>query len=276
MIGLLTEISNRIASRWIVSVLLPGALLLLLGGCGIVLGHAQALDLDALVTAVERAVSRRRGQPVRWVVEVALAVGSAGLLGVTARGLGTLLQRFWLRERHLLPARLGLRQRRWSRYQRSLATARRHGIESVRAYLPHRPTWMGDRLRLVEARIQAQYRISATLVWPRVWLLTGDEVHAPVGNARGRFDAAAVLGGWSVLYLLLGAGWWPGAVIGGALMFVAVRRARVALDELALLVESAIDLHWRDLASALGVPVAGGTPSPEEAALIDDRLHKGG
>ena len=273
MTGLLTEAGKRIATRWLRSVLLPGLLLVAVAGCAAVLGHRHALDIDALIAAAERTATARRPRPVRLVVEIILALVLAGLLGVTARGAGRLVQRFWLRERHLLPAVAGSR---WSRRNRALAAARRRGIEPVRAYVPRRPTWMGDRVSLIEARVRAQYRFSATLVWPRIWLLTPEPVHAPIGNARTRFDEAGVLAGWAALYLLVGAFWWPAALAGLVIALTAVWRARVALDEFGTLVESAIDLHWRALAEALGITIAGQEISAAEAASIEDRLHKGG
>jgi hypothetical protein len=267
VIGFATEVSKRIATHWLTAVLLPGLLLVAVAASASVLGHAHALDLGAL----DRAVAHWPGEPKRWVVRLALAAALAGVLGVTARGTGRLVQRFWLRERQLvrfLPDA-------WSRHHRALAAARRQGIEPVRAYLPQRPTWMGDRLRLVEARVRAQYRFSAAVVWPRLWLLTPDEVHAPLRATRSRFDEACVLAGWALLYVVLGVFWWPAALIGVVTGVVAWRRARSALDEFATLVEAAIDVHWRTLAAALGIGVAGETITAAEAALIQDGLQKG-
>jgi hypothetical protein len=275
MIGLLTEVGKRIATRWFTEVLLPGLLLVAVIGCALALGHGQALDSDALVAAAERMWARLRGHPVRWVVELALAVAAAGLIGVAARGIGRLVQRFWLRERHVLPQWVQFRLRRWSRHQRALTAASRHGVEPVRAYLPQRPTWMSDRLRLIEARIRGQYWFSSTLAWPRIWLLTSEEVHAPVRHARARFDEACILAGWAVPYFLVGLYWWPAGLIGLTTTLVAWRRARLALDEFATLVESTIDIHWRTLVTALGVTITGDALTVGEAALIEDRLHKG-
>jgi hypothetical protein len=273
MTGLLTEVGKRITTRWFNSVLLPGLLLVGVAGCAAVLGHRNALNIDALTAAAQRTADSGRSRPVPFGVEVALALAAAGLLGVAARGTGRLVQRFWLRERRFLP---GLVRSRWSRRSRELAAARRRGIDPVRAYLTQRPTWMGDRARLIEARVRAQYRFGAALVWPRIWLLTPDHVRAPIGNARTRFDDAGVLAGWAALYVLVGVWWWPAALAGLVTGLTAVRRARVALDEFGALVESAIDLHWRALAAALGIAIAGQEISEAEAALIEDRLHKGG
>jgi hypothetical protein len=269
MTGVLTEVGKRIATRWITEVLLPGALLAAVLWCAVVLGHRHALDLDALVAAAERRVAGLR--PIGWVVRGALAAAAAGVLGVTARGTGRLVQRFWLRERHLLPRWSG----RWSRRRREEERARRAGVEPVRAYLPRRPTWMADRLRLVEARVRAEYRVSAALVWPRIWLLTTEEFHASIRHSRARFDEACVLAGWAVLYAVPAAFWWPAAVVGVVTGLVAWRRARASLDEFAGLVESAVDLHLRPLAEALGLPITGDTITATEAARLDDRLRKG-
>ena len=69
--------------------------------------------------------------------------------------------------------------------------------------------------------------------------------------------------------------WWPAALMGVVTGVVAWRRARSALDEFATLVEAAIDVHWRTLAAALGVTVAGEAITAAEAALIQDGLQKG-
>ncbi|GAA4662687.1 MULTISPECIES: hypothetical protein [Amycolatopsis] len=264
MVSFLTEAGKRVAARWFTQILLPGLLLAAIAVSGWVLGHAHAFDVDRLASAAERGAGRKQ---VRLAVEVAVVVVGAGVAGTLARGLGTAVRRFWLRERALLAPRL--------RRARAVEAAKKRGAEPVAAYLPARPTWLSDRLRLVEVRVRAQYWFSAALAWPRIWLLTSEEFHAPVRNARARFDDACALAGWAVLYLVVGVFWWPAVVVAVVAFVVAWRRARVSLEEFATLVEAAIDVRWRDLAEALGIAVQGESPTPAEGALIDDRLRKG-
>ena len=274
MIGVLTEVGRRINGRWLTAVLLPGLLLVAVAAVAVALGHARALDVDHLAATTERAGRDLAASPGRLVVAVAAALVAAGLAGTAAPGLGRLAQRWWLRER-FLTGELFTRAR-WSRRSRALAAAHRSGVPVVAAYLPQRPTWLGDRTRLVEVRVRAQYHVSAALVWPRLWLLLDEDTRGPIADARTRYGEAVALVGWAVPYLLLGVRWWPALLVGAGMLLTAWRRLRDTLAELAELVESAIDLRLRDLAEALGHPVAGPELSAAEGRALDDRLGKAG
>ncbi|GAA2216737.1 hypothetical protein ACFY2R_15735 [Micromonospora olivasterospora] len=272
MIGLLTEVGKRVSGRWLTAVLLPGVLLVAVGAVAVALGHARPFDLDQLAATAERVGRDLAASPARLVVVGSVVLVGAGLAGTAARGLGWLAQRWWLREWFLtrgLVTRSG-----WSRRSRAIAAARRAGVPTVAAYLPQRPTWLGDRVRLVEARVRAQYHVSAALVWPRLWLLLDEDARQPVTDARTRYGEAVALVGWSILYLALGLRWWPALLVGAGMLLTAWRRLRDTLAELAELIESAIDLRLRDLAAALGLPPAGAEVSEAEGRALDDRLGK--
>ncbi|MEO3778411.1 hypothetical protein ABGB16_16475 [Micromonospora sp. B11E3] len=274
MIGLLTEVGKRVSGRWMTAVLLPGVLLVAVGAVAVALGHTRPFDLEHLAAAAERAGRDLAARPGRLVVVVSAVGVGAGLAGTAARGLGLLAQWWWLREWFLTG---GLITRsRWSRRSRTLAAARRAGTPTVAAYLPQRPTWLGDRVRLVEARVRAQYHVSAALVWPRLWLLLDADARQPVTDARTRYGEAVALVGWGCLYLALGLRWWPALLVGAGVLLTAWRRLRDTLAELAELIESAIDLRLRDLAAALGLPLAGAEVSASEGRALDDRLGKSG
>ncbi|MFG1953410.1 hypothetical protein [Micromonospora sp. NPDC048830] len=274
MIGLLTEVGKRVSGRWMTAVLLPGVLLVAVGAVAVALGHTRPFDLEHLAAAAERAGRDLAARPGRLVVVVSAVGVGAGLAGTAARGLGLLAQWWWLREWFLTG---GLITRsRWSRRSRTLAAARRTGTPTVAAYLPQRPTWLGDRARLVEARVRAQYHVSAALVWPRLWLLLDEDARQPVTDARTRYGEAVALVGWGLLYLALGLRWWPALLVGAGVLLTAWRRLRDTLGELAELIESAIDLRLRDLAAALGLPLAGAEVSASEGRALDDRLGKSG
>ncbi|MEV7427560.1 MULTISPECIES: hypothetical protein [unclassified Streptomyces] len=278
MIGFLTEATKRIADRWFTELLLPGCLLLAVLGCALRLGHAHALDAEHLVTGIDHLVRQWRHEFVRAVVDVLLLVAAACVLGLAAQGCGWATGRCWLRSRRLIPLP-GLRRavRRFvpSRRDRAERAARRAGVVPVADYLPQRPTWMSDRVRLIEARVRAQHWISVTLAWPRVWLLADETARAPVQSASRRFGGAVVLAGWAECYALVGLLWWPALAIGGAAYAVALYRARVRLEEFATLVESLVDVRVRALCESLGVALSSGRITSAEGALVDDILHKG-
>ncbi|MFE0647074.1 hypothetical protein ACFVZH_00600 [Streptomyces sp. NPDC059534] len=129
--------------------------------------------------------------------------------------------------------------------------ARRNLIALTR---PARPTWMGDRLLSVDARVHRAYRLDLTTAWPRLWLLLPDTAHGEIRSARAALTAAARRAGWGALYVLPALWWWPAALVVAVVWSSAWRQGRLAVHEFAELVESAVDLHGRDLATALGIP----------------------
>jgi hypothetical protein len=148
------------------------------------------------------------------------------------------------------------------------------GTELPRAYLPDRPTWIGDRVRLTETRVTAQYGLRLALIWPPLWQLLDADGRALVQDARDRFERAGTLAGWAVLYAALTALWWPALAVGAALAGYAWWRGRRGAALFADTVEAAVDLHHRRLAEALGHP-ADGPLGRATADAINDQLHKG-
>jgi hypothetical protein len=274
MIGIITEFGKRVSTRWVTAILLPGSLWVIVFGIAVVLGHGSPFDLARLVAETEALGDEFVRHPGRAVVAVVLAVAGAGVAGTVATGLGRLAQRWFLRRRFLTG---GLITRsRWSRRSRALAAARRAGVDPVAAYLPQRPTWLGDRVRLVEARVRAQYHVDARLVWPRLWLLLDEDTRRPISDAHARYADAVSLMGWGLLYLVAGVVWWPALLISATVVVTAWTRLRVTVAELAELIESAIDLRLRDLAEAIGTPFGGNEVKPVEGRALDDRLGKAG
>jgi hypothetical protein len=272
MIGVLTEVGKRVSGRWVTAVLLPGLVFVAVLTAALVLRHGHALDQGRLVGWAGRTGHRLIGEPARLVLAVMLIVAAAGVAGTAAAGLGRLAQRGWMRRRFLTGDRLT--RTRLSRLARARAAADRAGQSPVPAYLPQRPTWMADRVRLVEARVRAQYHVTAALIWPRLWLLLTEDARRPVADARTRYHEAVTLVGWGVLYLLPGLLWWPALIVAGCVLLTAWRRARESLAEWTELVEAAIDLRLRDLAATLGMPISGPAITAAEGRALDDRLGK--
>ncbi|MFE4256266.1 hypothetical protein ACFRU3_43970 [Streptomyces sp. NPDC056910] len=265
--GILSEVGKHVSSRWVTAVLLPGLLLVALTAAGCHLGHGHALDVGELADWVDRLARAAHRRPARAAVAAGLALLAASLAGTVAGELGRAVERWWLRTR---PGHGGRRR------ARALRAAERNGISPVEAYLPQRPTWMSDRVRLIEARVRAQYWFDAATAWPRLWLLVGDEVRRPVVEARMGFAEAVTLAGWSCLYGIAGVFWWPALVTAACVALTSWSRARSGLEEFATLVEGVIDVHHRALADALGVPLGGGGMTEAEGRRIDDILRKGG
>ncbi|MEE4494203.1 hypothetical protein [Streptomyces sp. BE230] len=118
---------------------------------------------------------------------------------------------------------------------------------------PVRPTWMGDRLLAADARVYQAYAIDLTSAWPRLWLLLPDTAHGEIQAARSALTGAARRGAWGLLYVLPALWWWPAALVVAVTWTGAWRQARLAVHEFAELVEATVDLHGRDLATALGI-----------------------
>lgn len=116
-----------------------------------------------------------------------------------------------------------------------------------------RPTWIGDRLRAVDLRVHHAYRVDLEALWPRLWLALPDPARAELADAYAAYRANARLTGWGLMYLLVALWWWPAAVVAAVTLATAWVRARGAAEALADLVEGAVDLYGRDVATALGV-----------------------
>jgi hypothetical protein len=136
-----------------------------------------------------------------------------------------------------------------------------------------RPTWIGDRLRASRVRIERAYGLDLNAAWPRLWFIVPETVRTELGAARDAFTAAARLTAWAVLYLILGIWWWPAVIIAMIAGATAIIRAHQATDNLADLIEAAVDLHSRDLASQLGEQTAGQV-SPVIGRRLTTRMRK--
>lgn len=130
-------------------------------------------------------------------------------------------------------------------------TARLSELEALRNDIalipPARPTWTGDRMRALAERVRQQYGFDLAEAWPRLWLLLPDSSRQPLTESRERLDEALRLGGWAVMYVVLGAVWWPSALAGVWAGLVAWHWSRDRTDAYAELAEAAIDVHVADL-----------------------------
>jgi hypothetical protein len=157
--------------------------------------------------------------------------------------------------------------------RRDALIARRERICTAR---PARPTWIGDCVAAVQARILAEYGLDLAVTWPRLWLTLPDSTKSEVTSIRSALDRACALAGWGLLYFAVGVLWWPCLIIGPITFLTGWHRARSAAGDLAILIESAIDVHGMDLATALSMATADGRLTLEIGRLMTVRFRKGG
>ncbi|MCA2229675.1 hypothetical protein [Nonomuraea aurantiaca] len=296
------ELAKKLAERWVSLLLLPGVLFLATAALGVGLGHAHALDGDLAareVSAFSEGFARKPvGAQVGLLVAVLVATGGVGLLVQAMAGVTRTL---WLGQ---WPwpfggLRSGLVRRRRFRWhallERRRDLTRAHPAETrtagqqeqidqaaarvnrVALAEPGRPTWLGDRIHGAEKVAQDRYGLDLPFVWPRLWLVLPEAARADLMNANTALAAAVAIGSWSWPLAALAVMWWPAALGAGAVGAAGWVRARSAVAELALLVESVVDLHGRTLAVALGVADDGraGPLTVEEGSRVTAVARKG-
>ena len=229
----------------------------------------------ALLSRAERLLDDLRGRPALALLSLLLAVLAGAAAGLAAHAVGAAARVAWL-GRWRGPARAAatrLTARRRGRALRRLAAA---GTALPEPYLPERPTWIADRIRLADARVAAQYGLRLALIWPRLWQLLDTDTRCLVHDARDRFDRAGTLVGWAVLYAGAAVLWWPAAAAGAGLAGYAWWQGRRGAGLFADTVEATVDLHHRRLAETLGHPLGPDQPlGTATADAINDQLHKG-
>jgi hypothetical protein len=136
---------------------------------------------------------------------------------------------------------------------------------------------MGDRIAAVEQIGLNRYGLDLRFGWSRLWLVPPDTVRAELVAANGQFAVTVVTAAWALLYLVLGALWWPASLIALATSLTGWTRARAAITELTDLSEATLDLHGRTLAIALGTapPDSTGPLKPCEGEQITHHVRKG-
>ena len=275
MTALIGELTKRLPDRWLAATLGPGVLWIAVAGFATHLGQARPFSRSAIADTAREAGNLIRDRPAEAVVYGLLAIGSAVIISAVARLIGAGVRALWLGRWRGPMTSLSRILVRWRRNRASVRLAAA-GTRLPADYLPRCPTWIGDRLRLADVRVSAQYGLSLALIWPRLWQLIDIDTRALVQQARARFELAGTLAGWAGCYLVLAAFWWPAAVVAAVLLAVAWWRGRLAAAVFGDAIESTVDLRHRALAEALGYPLEPGTPLPPAVAdAINDQLHKG-
>ncbi len=292
-----SALGGKLAEKWLSLLVLPGALHVAVVAAACTLSHGRAFDLALLRETAERLAARPASSSPGVILLVAAGVlAAASVVGLTVSALGRGVERLWYSDGTGRPAWLltAYRLRRWERADERLrrliksavaeeepatgararaevrrARARRNRIGRVR---PHGPTWIGDGLHAVDQRIRKSYAVDLGVIWPRLWLVVPDQCRAEITTAGDAHAAAARLYGWAVLYLPVGAVWWPVLPVVVVLILVAQIRARSSSANLTDLVGAAVDLYGRDLARQLGVS-GDGPFTRETGTVVDEALR---
>lgn len=278
MAGFFQELAKKLAERWLTLLLVPGVLLLAAVWVGLRLGYTDALNwtrLNAEVTATTAAFARQPGG-TQAVLAAAVLLGATGS-GLVVQALAGVTRNLWLGpwpRPFAFPQRLLItsRRRRWSTRldaRRKLEAAhpratrtedQQEKINTAAARLnrlapvkPGRPTWMGDRMHSVEQISLNRHGLDLSFGWPRLWLLLPDTARTEITSTHNAFAAAVATGTWAWPYLVVAILWWPAALLAVGIGLTAWTRARTAISDLAVLSESALDLHGRLLAISLGI-----------------------
>jgi hypothetical protein len=96
-----------------------------------------------------------------------------------------------------------------------------------------------------------------------------------VQAANTEFQAAAVVTGWGMLYLVVGMWWFPATIAGTCVVGAGWLRGREHAATLSALIEATVDTHLALLLSALNQPLPGSGMTTELADRVNDQLHKG-
>jgi hypothetical protein len=264
--GLLTELSQKLADRWLSTLVLPGLLYSTAAVCAYLLGWRHALDPARLAAGLERDGADLIDKPAAIVVAVVIALLAATTAAIAARGLAGVVHRAYLARG---PLRWLLHRRRRAR----AAVAHRDPRPPVR-YLPRRATPIGDRFRLIGERIDVQYGLDAALVWPRLWLLLPETTRTVVQTAHDQYQGATTLTGWALLYLGLGTIWPPALLAAFITATVGYRRAVTTSAVFADLIEASIDTQQHTIAAMAGISLPHGRLTRAQGLRINDLLNK--
>ena len=285
MTGFLGEIGQKLADRWVALLAVPGLLYLAAVTAAAVLGQAHAVsypDLSRKITAWATSPALKSGGGTALIIAAVLA-GSV-VAGLAAAAGGRFIEIGWTLPGEHAPAKW-LADWRRNRSQQAKAIADNPNSSSAAAAKAmarvdriclveaDRPTWIGDRLRACRVRVERAYGLDLDAAWPRLWLIVPDNVRAELGAARDAFGVAARLTAWAILYLILGAWWWPAVPIALITGATGIIRARQATDNLGDLVEAAVDLHVRGLAVQIGENLTGPL-TPAIGQLLSRQMRK--
>lgn len=125
------------------------------------------------------------------------------------------------------------------------------------------PTALGNILRSAEEHPQVRYGLTASVCWPRLWLVLPEETQTALFGARQQLDGAVRLFLWGVLFVIWTFwAWWAvvAALAAALIAYWAMLQAAVTYADL---LRSAFDLYRFKLYEAVRFPLPE-TPENEE------------
>ncbi len=297
MIGLLTEVGKKLTDKWMSLLVLPGLLYagIVAGGWLLsVRGWSTPAERAALLTSFDTSVAAADKSPGRAIGVLAIVLLLSAVAGFGAQVLGAVARRFWLAQAPfgIVLRPLGpLRRKAWLRLDQRSAGPKTPAVERVRLINrrnaiglaePARPTWMGDRMAALATRVRNAYGLDLATAWPRLRLSLPDQARTDASAASDGFGRASVQAGWGLLYAIAGlvfalngwGWWWVLGAIGIGTLLVGWWRGRVAVEELATVVESIVDVHAGQLAAQLG-EAAATVLTQRQGELLNERYRKG-
>ncbi|WP_367139035.1 MULTISPECIES: hypothetical protein [Streptomyces] len=268
--GFLTHLAEKLAEKWLSLLVLPGLLFLAVASSAHLLDQGAPFDHRPLTAALRHAAPRLHDPAFAVLASAGVLLAAAGA-GLVARCLAVFVLHVWTGP---WPAWARLLDRTITR-KRHCRAGRSPEPPAVTRYLPTRPTWIADRLRLADDRVHVEYGLRIALLWPRLWLALPPEQRAPLDSARRAFMEAAGLTAWGLLYLPLGLAWWPAGLAGLVAAAAGVRQGRAGAAAFADLAEASVDVNQQLIADLFGLSLRDGRITPDDGARVNDRLNKG-
>ncbi|MFG1805014.1 hypothetical protein [Streptomyces sp. NPDC049040] len=277
MDGVLSGLGGKLTERWATLLALPGlafAATLILAWWVRPLGPRRAADPKAIMQRLDSPLDAwlRDGIHEAALICAIALLGSASAL--VANELGGVIGRFWLgRHRWFTQLMRGSLAHRRDLARSAVLDPTRYQVPEI--YLPATATRIGDSFLLVQKRIQAQYDVGLSRLWPRLWQLCDEAERSLAQQAWDQYRAATVRAAWSVGYLLLSVCWWPAGFVGIFLGLTAHLSARRSAAEFSMAVEALVDVKIVATATALGVPLPHGRFTRADGPALENVLDKG-
>jgi hypothetical protein len=237
MTQLLASLGQKVAARWLESVLAPGLAYLAVAIWALLAGQQHPFDLTYLGTDLNRWWTAHTTDTGAAVVATVALLAAATAAGMAVTAVATrVVQPLWSMKRPAAP---------------------------------------GDRMRRAGRRIAAQYSLDLTAVWTRIWLLADSSSREIVSAAARRYRAATELCGWGLLLLPWMVRSWPAGVIAALALGTACVLGTERAAVFATVVESTVDLYAGRLAQTLGVTLPEGRVDAHKAGpLINSIVRK--
>lgn len=264
MSEVLTVLGTRLTERVVARLTLPGLLYVAFCFWAFKSGHAHAFDPARVAGAVDRWAAAAQTTPLVLLVHAGLALTAATAVGLVASAVaGEVVGRVWSGRRA---------PRRWIARRREAWGRRNRGVPE--RYAPQRLTPIGDEFRNVGEKVDAQYGLSLTDVWPRLLILAGPDTRDVLARAADRYRADTALTAWALMALPWAVWWWPAALLSVLGLLIGYRRSLSSAGVFATLIESTVDVHQGDLAASVGVPLPAGRVTAAEGPQINILITK--